>query len=161
MADLPGGDGGNNAGGAGQEFHRRERKNYYVALSIGRTGTGSGNAATNRGGGQLKIPFRGVAALYGDIKTTVGVEEITESDNVLSDLFGIAGKMLPKLRIGLAGGGANNTGIGNQAQSDSNSSATLFVNPDNISEALRNLQGKTAYGKRITTVRIPRRRVYV
>jgi hypothetical protein len=159
MPDIPGTGGGNGAGGSGIGFRRRERKNYYVSLNIGRTGTGEGN--TSVGGGLLKIPFRGVEALYGSIKDTIGVEEVAENDNILTDLYGLAGKVLPKLRLGLSGGGLNNTGVGNQAQSDSNSSATCFVDPDAISDALRDLQGKTAYGKRITTVRIPRRRVYI
>ncbi|WP_416671592.1 hypothetical protein [Egbenema bharatensis] len=159
MANLPiGSDGGNNQGGGGNEFRRRERKNYYVALNIGRTGTGEGPASA--GGGLLKIPFRGVEALYGSIKDKLGVQLVAENDNVLSDLYGLAGKTLPKLRLGLSGGGLN-TGTGNQAQQDSSKSATCFVNPDKISSALRDLQGSTAYGMRITTVRIPRRRVYI
>lgn len=121
---------------------RNERKNYYVKY------------------GSIYVGFRGPSALYDSIKSQLGIREVTErlDQNVI---YGIAGETLPRLSLKLSGGGLNNTGLANQAQSDGNAYVRVFVDPAKIESCLAGLVGRTTRGKRISAVKIPKRRVYV
>lgn len=123
---------------------RNERKNYYIEIR------------------DTRIGFRSPSALYDSIKRILGIRDVSER-NARSNfiIYGIAGETLPRLTLKLSGGGVNNTGIANQAQSDGNDNARVFCAPDKIEDALTQLVGRTTRGKRISGVRIPKRRVYV
>lgn len=126
---------------------RNERKNYYVKL-------------TGKGSDSRKIPFRSPYALYDSIKETLGVKDVKESDYILASDYGSAGKILPRLRLKFENTFLNN-GLGNQAQADGTSNALVFCDPGQIETALWKLKGKTARGKRIADVRIPKRIAYI
>lgn len=64
-------------------------KSYYVEMS-------------SRGNTSRKYGFRAPQALYGDIRNDLGVIEVSER-TYGSVQFGIAGKSLPRLRLGLGG----------------------------------------------------------
>lgn len=123
-------------------FQRRERKNYYIQFN------------------GIKVGFRSPGALYDSIRNQLGVKLVNERRDQ-DVVYGKASELLPRLRLKLSGGGVNNTGIGNQAQSDGNSSVLVFCDPAKIESAIRSLGGRTTRGKRISGVKIPKRRQYV
>lgn len=105
-------------------------------------------------GSSIRYGFRAPATLYNNIKTDLGVKEATER-TYGSIVFGLAGEKLPRLRIGMGGR------FGNAANTDQRKSALVFVDPGRIEHCLDKLIGKSARGLSISSVRIPKRRVYI
>ncbi|KAM3099556.1 hypothetical protein ACKFKG_03195 [Phormidesmis sp. 146-35] len=123
---------------------RTERGNYFARYA-GKTGT--------------NIAFRSPKAIYDSIKGDLGVQDVTEA-NDQAMLYGLAGRYLPRLSLGLQQT-LLNTGLGNQAQGDTQNTVRVFCSTTNLGTAIASLVGKTTRGRRIVKVSIPKRRVFL
>lgn len=102
----------------------------------------------------IKYGFNAPSNLYGGIKTDLGVIEATER-TYGATIKGLAGRNLPRLRLGLGGR------FGNAANTRARKSALVFVDPGQIEHCLDRLIGKSVNGLDVTSVKIPKRRAYV
>jgi hypothetical protein len=123
---------------------RNDRSNYYARYA--------GKSGTN-------IAFRSPSAIYESIKGELGVKLVTEANDE-SMLYGLAGRYLPRLSLGLEQTFLNNQ-LGNQAQGVASNTVRVFCSTTNLGTAIATLVGKTTRGKRIVKVNIPKRRVYI
>lgn len=123
---------------------RNERGNYYTRYG--------GKSGTN-------IGFRSPKAIYDSIKGILGVKDTTEA-NDQAILYGLAGKYLPRLSLGLQQTLLNN-GLGNQAQGDTQNTVRVFCSTTNLGDAIEKLVGQTTRGRRIVKVNIPKKRVFI
>ncbi|PSB18435.1 hypothetical protein C7B65_15180 [Phormidesmis priestleyi ULC007] len=123
---------------------RNDRSNYYARYA-GKTGT--------------NIAFRSPSAIYESIKGDLGVFLVSEA-NDQAMLYGLAGRYLPRLSLGLEQTLLNNP-LGNQAQGVAQNTVRVFCSTTNIGNAIASLVGKTTRGRRIVKVNIPKRRVFI